>query len=153
VKHLDVPSFFLNRAPSVSWRLVAETGQRWGLHVATQAHPLQGDGSLTNPFYAITVAPEFTEEHEPPMSEAEWVQPDASLMIRRRLSSVKCGTPISFPFGMPFSSTICCIAILRHREKKGNGTLAPLSATMIADQTHSWLTPFHEVLTNILRRQ
>ena len=35
---------------------------------------------IINPFYAITVAPQLTEEHEPPMSEAEWVQANASLM-------------------------------------------------------------------------
>ena len=33
-----------------------------------------------NPFYAITVAPQLTQEHEPPMGEAEWVQANASLM-------------------------------------------------------------------------
>jgi len=35
---------------------------------------------IINPFYAITVAPQLTEEHEPPMSEARWVQVNASLM-------------------------------------------------------------------------
>jgi len=35
---------------------------------------------IINPFYAITVAPQSTEEHEPPMGEAEWVQASASLM-------------------------------------------------------------------------
>jgi hypothetical protein len=35
---------------------------------------------ITNPFYAITVASQLTEEREPPMSEAEWVQANASLM-------------------------------------------------------------------------
>ena len=35
---------------------------------------------IINPFYAITVAPQLTKEHEPPMSEAEWVQANASLM-------------------------------------------------------------------------
>jgi hypothetical protein len=35
---------------------------------------------IINPFYAITVAPQLTEEHEPAMSEAEWVQSNASLM-------------------------------------------------------------------------
>ncbi len=35
---------------------------------------------IINPFYAITVAPQLTEEHEPPMSEAVWVQANASLM-------------------------------------------------------------------------
>lgn len=35
---------------------------------------------IINPFYAITVAPQLTEEHEPAMSEAEWVQANASLM-------------------------------------------------------------------------
>ena len=35
---------------------------------------------IINPFYAITVAPQLTEEHEPPMSEAEWVQANVSLM-------------------------------------------------------------------------
>ena len=28
---------------------------------------------IINPFYAITVAPQLTREHEPPMGEAEWV--------------------------------------------------------------------------------
>jgi hypothetical protein len=59
-------------------------------------------------------------------------------------------TPIPLHVGAQFSSTLSCSAILRQREKKGNGTLAPPSATMIADKTHPWLTPFHEVLTNIL---
>ena len=35
---------------------------------------------IVNPFYAITVAPQFTEEHEPAMSEAEWVRANVSLM-------------------------------------------------------------------------
>jgi hypothetical protein len=35
---------------------------------------------IINPFYAITVAPQWTEEHEPPMGEAEWVRVNASLM-------------------------------------------------------------------------
>ncbi len=35
---------------------------------------------IINPFYAITVAPQLTEEHEPPMGEAEWVRANASLM-------------------------------------------------------------------------
>ncbi len=35
---------------------------------------------IINPFYAITVASQLTEEREPPMSEAEWVQANASLM-------------------------------------------------------------------------
>ena len=35
---------------------------------------------IVNPFYAITVAPQLTEEHETPMGEAEWVQANASLM-------------------------------------------------------------------------
>jgi hypothetical protein len=35
---------------------------------------------ITNPFYAITVAPQLTREHEPSIGEAEWVQANASLM-------------------------------------------------------------------------
>ena len=35
---------------------------------------------MINPFYAITVARQLTQEHEPPMGEAEWVQANASLM-------------------------------------------------------------------------
>ena len=35
---------------------------------------------IINPFYAITVAPQLTQEHEPPMGEAEWVQANAPLM-------------------------------------------------------------------------
>ena len=35
---------------------------------------------IINPFYAITVAPQLTGEHKPPMSEAAWVQANASLM-------------------------------------------------------------------------
>src|SRR5712691_11061795 len=35
---------------------------------------------IINPFNAITVASQLTEEHEPSMSEAEWVQANASLM-------------------------------------------------------------------------
>jgi hypothetical protein len=35
---------------------------------------------IINPFYAITVAPQLTEEHETPMGGAEWVQANASLM-------------------------------------------------------------------------
>src|SRR6266699_1823398 len=35
---------------------------------------------MINPFYAITVAPQLTEEHEPPMSEAEWMQANSSSM-------------------------------------------------------------------------
>jgi hypothetical protein len=35
---------------------------------------------ILNPFYAITVASQLTEEHELPMGEAEWVRANASLM-------------------------------------------------------------------------
>jgi hypothetical protein len=35
---------------------------------------------IINPFYAITVAAQWTKEHEPPMSEAEWVRANASLL-------------------------------------------------------------------------
>jgi len=35
---------------------------------------------IINPFYAITVASQWTKEHEPPMSEAEWVRANASLL-------------------------------------------------------------------------
>jgi hypothetical protein len=35
---------------------------------------------IINPFYAITVASQLTEEHEPAMDEAEWVRANASLM-------------------------------------------------------------------------
>ncbi len=35
---------------------------------------------IINPYYAITVAPQLTKEHEPATSEAEWVQANASLM-------------------------------------------------------------------------
>jgi hypothetical protein len=35
---------------------------------------------IINPFYAITIARSLTEEHDPAMSEAEWVRANASLM-------------------------------------------------------------------------
>jgi hypothetical protein len=35
---------------------------------------------IINPFYAITVAESLAEEHEPAMSEAEWVQANVSLI-------------------------------------------------------------------------
>jgi hypothetical protein len=35
---------------------------------------------IINPFYALTIAPQLTEEHQPPMGEAAWVQANASLM-------------------------------------------------------------------------
>ena len=35
---------------------------------------------IINPFYAITIARSLTEEHDPAMSEAEWVQANASLI-------------------------------------------------------------------------
>src|SRR5260370_27535727 len=35
---------------------------------------------IINPFYAITVASQLTEEHGPLMGEAEWVRANASLM-------------------------------------------------------------------------
>src|ERR1700736_2132270 len=70
------------------------------------------------------------------------------MMIRRRLSSVKCGMSLSLPWERRSALlTIRRIAILWQRKKNGNGTLAPLSATIIADQTHFWFTKFHEVLT------
>src|ERR1700686_4228540 len=70
------------------------------------------------------------------------------MMIRRRLSSVKCGTSLSLPWERRSALlTIRRIAILWQRKKNGNGTLAPLSATIIADQTHFWFTKYHEVLT------
>ena len=35
---------------------------------------------IINPFYAITVAPQLTEEHEPAMDETEWVRTNATLI-------------------------------------------------------------------------
>jgi len=35
---------------------------------------------IINPFYAITVASQLTDEHEPAMGEAEWVRANTSLM-------------------------------------------------------------------------
>jgi hypothetical protein len=35
---------------------------------------------LINPFYALTVAPQLTAEHDPSMSEAAWIQANASLI-------------------------------------------------------------------------
>jgi hypothetical protein len=35
---------------------------------------------IINPFYAITVASQLTEEHEPAMDEAEWVRTNATLI-------------------------------------------------------------------------
>jgi hypothetical protein len=35
---------------------------------------------IINPFYAITVAPQLTEEHEPSMDETEWVRTNATLI-------------------------------------------------------------------------
>jgi hypothetical protein len=35
---------------------------------------------IINPFYAITVAPQLTEEHEPTMDETEWVRTNATLI-------------------------------------------------------------------------
>jgi hypothetical protein len=35
---------------------------------------------MINPFYAITVTPQLTAEHDPAMSEAEWVRANASLI-------------------------------------------------------------------------
>ena len=35
---------------------------------------------MINPFYAITVAPRLTAEHDLTMSEAEWIRANASLM-------------------------------------------------------------------------
>lgn len=35
---------------------------------------------MINPLYAITVTPQLTAEHDPAMSEAEWVRENASLM-------------------------------------------------------------------------
>ena len=35
---------------------------------------------IINPFYAITVAPQLTEEHEPSMDENEWVRTNATLI-------------------------------------------------------------------------
>src|SRR6266487_4183531 len=69
------------------------------------------------------------------------------MMIRCRLSSVNCGTPFSFRLGMLSIQTICFSTLLWQRVKKGNGTPAPPSAIMIADQTQLWLTQFHEILT------
>ncbi len=34
---------------------------------------------IINPFYAITIAPQLTEMHEPSMDEAEWVRTNATL--------------------------------------------------------------------------
>ena len=35
---------------------------------------------IINPFYAITVARQLTEEHEPAMEESEWVRTNATLI-------------------------------------------------------------------------
>jgi len=35
---------------------------------------------IINPFYAITVAPQLTEEHTPAMDEPEWVRTNATLI-------------------------------------------------------------------------
>ena len=35
---------------------------------------------IINPFYAITVAPQLAEEHEPSMDETEWVRTNATLI-------------------------------------------------------------------------
>ncbi len=35
---------------------------------------------IINPFYAITVAPQLTEEHTPAMDETEWVRTNATLI-------------------------------------------------------------------------
>ena len=35
---------------------------------------------IINPFYAITVAPQLTEEHKPAMDETEWVRTNATLI-------------------------------------------------------------------------
>ena len=35
---------------------------------------------IINPFYAITVVPQLTEEHEPAMDETEWVRTNATLI-------------------------------------------------------------------------
>lgn len=35
---------------------------------------------LANPFYAITIAPQLVEDHEPDMSVTEWVQANTQLM-------------------------------------------------------------------------
>ena len=35
---------------------------------------------IINPFYAIAVATQLTEEHKPPVVEAEWVQANGSLV-------------------------------------------------------------------------
>jgi hypothetical protein len=53
----------------------------------------------------------------------------------------------SLLFGMLFSSTISCSAILWQRVKKGNWTFAQPSTAMIADQTQPRFTNFHEILT------
>jgi hypothetical protein len=35
---------------------------------------------IINPFYAITVVPQLTEEHEPAMDETEWVRTNVTLI-------------------------------------------------------------------------
>ncbi len=35
---------------------------------------------IINPFYAITLASQLTEEHEPAMDKAEWVRANSSLI-------------------------------------------------------------------------
>jgi hypothetical protein len=42
--------------------------------------PAHIHGILMNPFYAIQVAPKLVEEHEPSMSDKEWVTANASLI-------------------------------------------------------------------------
>ncbi len=35
---------------------------------------------MMNPFYVVTIASQLTTEHDPPMSEAEWVQANAAVI-------------------------------------------------------------------------
>ena len=49
---------------------------------------------IINPFYAISIAPQLTEEHEPAMGKTEWVQANTSLLGRweQRGGSGSCWT-------------------------------------------------------------
>jgi type IV secretory pathway VirB2 component (pilin) len=112
---------------------------------------------IINPFYAITVAPPLTEEHEPAMSEAAWVQANASLMremgserwLRQLLDVLegKAATPEQ-PINPSQAVNIDPLFAAGHPPLIGREMWVDVNAMQIRTMgTEGWLRQLLEVLT------
>jgi len=109
-----------------------------------------------NPFYAITVAPQLAEEHEPPMGEAEWVQGNASRMeelgserwLRQLLDVLegKAGAPDQ-PINPSQAINIDPLFAAEHRPLIGRNMWVDVNIMQIRNMgTEEWLRQLLDVL-------